>query len=729
MVSPNTPSDALAEAFAEVLDLQSTWSSSNTPEMQRRGRLVRHTIPTALHEILTAAPPGFDWSVEGRDGTGLKTRVPWARIYSRTEAPSATGGWYVVLLFAFDGGSVSLSLNQGTTIPGTFRQRPAEELATRVERARAMLTEAAAPVDGLATEIDLADTGELGKGYERGNVFAVSYNRNELDRVRGQFFIDLLRMLRLLQLLYESETPSTSGVERPATDGRRPSLSNVPALVDSIRRSYQPETLVSSRASAELAAREMLDRLAGEMTVEQAVELAEYFNSGDWNGVPKRNRFLPAFAGVAITRVIEPLDAFNSWIRRLWRADENDALDLVDTILREPGTFPGAGRSLPTMLMYLRNPEKYVIWLQITHRGLVALDRIDESGGRTGGLPRYLRYCEAAQDFAHDFDLAPQEIDAVLAEVARIAKGEATTAMDEWRAITEDADEPGGQDEGTEPVPYPLTEVAARTQLPIENLEEWVDLLRGPKKQALFYGPPGTGKSFVAQHLARHLATPDGEVEFAQFHPAFSYEDFVEGLRPVTRNDSAFAYEVRPGLFKTFCERARTKTGTCVLILDELNRAEVAAVLGEALFLLEYRDRSAVLPYSQARFSVPPNVVVLATMNTADRSLALVDFALRRRFHAIEMRPDGDVLRQHLAGRSEEGELAIRFYDLVQQKVDNPDFAPGHTYWMSDDVSPAGLSRMWRYELRPYLQEFWQESQGLLADLDRTVDRLLSEEA
>ena len=104
-------------------------------------------------------------------------------------------------------------------------------------------------------------------------------------------------------------------------------------------------------------------------------------------------------------------------------------------------------------------------------------------------------------------------------------------------------------------------------------------------------------------------------------------------------------YSVRPGLFQEFCNRARAaRDESFVFIIDEMNRADLAAVFGELLMLLEYRGEVVVLPYSQQRFSLPRNVIVLGTMNTADRSLALVDFALRRRFNAFPLAPSPDVL-------------------------------------------------------------------------------------
>src|SRR5262249_27680326 len=107
---------------------------------------------------------------------------------------------------------------------------------------------------------------------------------------------------------------------------------------------------------------------------------------------------------------------------------------------------------------------------------------------------------------------------------------------------------------------------------------------------------------------------------------------------------------------------------------------------------------------------------------------ALVDFALRRRFHAFELQPDRIVLQGYLDDREEDGELALRFFDVVQEHVIDRDFAPGHAYWMVDDISAAGLDFVWRYELRPYLAEYWFEQRAKLDDLGREVSELLSEE-
>ena len=272
---------------------------------------------------------------------------------------------------------------------------------------------------------------------------------------------------------------------------------------------------------------------------------------------------------------------------------------------------------------------------------------------------------------------------------------------------------------------YSFEQLVADTRLPAELLEEWLGLLRGDKRAGLFVGPPGTGKTWVVEKLARHLAGSSGDEVTVQFHPSFSYEDFIEGLRP-SMAGGQLTYEIRDGVFKRFCDEARGKDGDYVFVVDEMNRAELGSVLGEVMMLLEYRGRKVPLPYSQEAFSIPKNVVVLATMNTADRSLALVDFALRRRFHAFRMPPDRDVLSSYLG---DDGSLGLQMFDLVQDFVDDPDFSPGHSYWMTSDPSAATLSQIWRYELKPYLEEYWFESRTRLNELDSKVQTLLGEGA
>ena len=160
-------------------------------------------------------------------------------------------------------------------------------------------------------------------------------------------------------------------------------------------------------------------------------------------------------------------------------------------------------------------------------------------------------------------------------------------------------------------------------------LQESIDLLR-ERKQLIYYGPPGTGKTYIALKLAEHLAGDN--VRLVQFHPAYTYEDFFEGYRPV---DSG-GFELKPGPLRKIVDQAKDNPSTpYFLIIDEINRGNLAKIFGELYFLLEYRDRDIDLLYAtddDVGFTLPKNVFIIGTMNTADRSIALVDSAMRRRF-------------------------------------------------------------------------------------------------
>ena len=172
-----------------------------------------------------------------------------------------------------------------------------------------------------------------------------------------------------------------------------------------------------------------------------------------------------------------------------------------------------------------------------------------------------------------------------------------------------------------------------------EDFDRILQLL-GDQGQVVFYGPPGTGKTFAARKLAGHIARGGGTLEKIQFHTSYSYDDLIEGYRPRLANGQV-TYEVVDGPLKRLAATAQERPDvTHVLFINELNRGNVSKILGELLFLLEYRDEETRLLYSDAPFSLPRNLQIVATMNTADRSIALVDTALRRRFRFVPFFPD-----------------------------------------------------------------------------------------
>jgi len=205
-----------------VLELQPSWSSTNTGEMDERGKLVRYGVTNWLrgHEVALSAAIGIpisDFFVEGRDGTGRKTRVPWARFGSRDRSPSATDGFYIVYLWAFDGSAVYLSLNQGTTDfeNGEFVRKPLNVLTGRVEWARNVVTEWTSARSDLAP-LALVDVGEdsLGRGYELGAIASIRYAVNAIPK-DDQLLADAVTFAQALGRLYEANAKAPIPYEIP----------------------------------------------------------------------------------------------------------------------------------------------------------------------------------------------------------------------------------------------------------------------------------------------------------------------------------------------------------------------------------------------------------------------------------------------------------------------------------------------------------------------------------
>jgi len=178
-------------------------------------------------------------------------------------------------------------------------------------------------------------------------------------------------------------------------------------------------------------------------------------------------------------------------------------------------------------------------------------------------------------------------------------------------------------------LPKPTSGLAERLLLPLSWLEEVHGLL-AEKRQLVFFGPPGTGKTYVAQQLAAYLTGDGGNHLLVQFHPSYAYEDFFEGFRPREGAERSIAFELVPGPLRELASAAdEDRSHPYVLIIDEINRGNLAKVFGELYFLLEYRDHAIQLQYSrETQFKLPPNLFIIGTMNTADRSIALVDAAM-----------------------------------------------------------------------------------------------------
>ncbi|RTQ53811.1 AAA family ATPase [Hymenobacter gummosus] len=246
------------------------------------------------------------------------------------------------------------------------------------------------------------------------------------------------------------------------------------------------------------------------------------------------------------------------------------------------------------------------------------------------------------------------------------------------------------------------------------------------KKNLILQGPPGTGKTFLARRLAWLLlgAQDDSRVELVQFHPSYSYEDFVQGFRP----DGHGGFRLTDGVLPDVCRRAaRQPERPFVLLIDEINRGHLNRIFGELLVLLEPDKRGPQhalrLPYAPAeapRFFVPDNLYLVGTMNTADRSLAPLDYALRRRFAFVGMQPEfGEPLRQLLTKQGVPkvvvARLLLRLNELNLAIADDPELGPdfqiGHSYFCQPPPHPAQapgwLNLILEQEIAPLLDDYW----------------------
>ena len=267
-------------------------------------------------------------------------------------------------------------------------------------------------------------------------------------------------------------------------------------------------------------------------------------------------------------------------------------------------------------------------------------------------------------------------------------------------------------EENPPPPSPPLQALANELHLPVAFLEN-IEALLADKKQVIFQGPPGTGKTYVAQKLANHLAGSEERVTLVQFHPSYAYEDFVQGFRPKTGEDGQPRFELKDGPLRQAAERAKDEPGEKhFLIIDEINRGQLSKVLGELYFLLEYRDEEMRLQYSDEPFSLPKNLYIIGTMNTADRSIALVDAALRRRFYFVEFHPDREPVKSVLRKWVEANDMTDMMWvagvvELANERLkDDRHAAIGPSYFMKKEGLDEGIvERVWEHNVIPYIEE------------------------
>ncbi len=349
--------------------------------------------------------------------------------------------------------------------------------------------------------------------------------------------------------------------------------------------------------------------------------------------------------------------------------------------------------------------------LVTTAEGVVHIGRVDGEPEQTVGDPQLTVRRPAQWERAVDFTELPATLQARLRSSANVV--DLTEVVDQVAALR-----PVERDAAAVVVTearLPDLPAAKVAELLVgkEFLTEFVELLR-ERRQVILHGPPGTGKTYLALEVAGALTDP-ANVTLVQFHPAYSYEDFFEGYRPAPVDESGrVGFELRPGPFRKLVDQARSDPGTpYILIIDEINRANLAKVFGELYFLLEYRDRPIDLMYSSGDegrdFTLPANVYLIGTMNTADRSIALVDAAMRRRFAFLSMHPQdphlADLLADWLAARDRDDRPA-RLLAALNERISDRDYRIGPSYLMNESsATDLGLERIWRTSILPLLEE------------------------
>ncbi len=561
-----------------------------------------------------------------------------------------------------------------------------------------------------------ADDGSLG---------TTALNRLLLDDLRSCSAADGWTTKAIERLLYASDMNPFAAAR---TGGP---IEDVAAFV---RRTLTEagDERVEARREADDAARRLLEASAGSMSEADARELLRLFNVDYANGRRSANRFSPAFIGQTANTLVGNIAELNTWTSRIWRNDAAAATSALDHLLGDRRALPGAGTSYPSMLMYLREPEKRAVWGRMTDLGLQRLTNYKPSRPPASGrVEDYDHFCAATERLMADYDVPPELADYVLSAAARatdvqdsgrakhpgarvwlfqanptiydidqalsesgemswvtrqyadrIRKGDrvyiwrsgsdagvvATATVIADPAIRSEADDPlilkpealgkpekraqiritsvlpsvlrrtdlvghpilgslgvirfanatnfevSDQEDGALQalisevrVPPLSDEVAEDVHLPLSWLQEAVDLLT-EKGQVVFYGPPGTGKTFVALALAEDITRDGGMHQIVQFHPSYSYEDFVGGFRPV---EDAGAHGVRyartDGPLRAIAEAAaKDPLHPYVLIIDEINRGNIPKIFGELLFLLEYRRRDVRLQYWPETPFMPP---------------------------------------------------------------------------------------------------------------------------
>lgn len=287
---------------------------------------------------------------------------------------------------------------------------------------------------------------------------------------------------------------------------------------------------------------------------------------------------------------------------------------------------------------------------------------------------------------------------------------------------------------------YKFTEDSDKPFISEYDFLKTVTLLKR-KKNIILQGPPGVGKTFIARKLAYEIMqeVKDANIEMVQFHQSYSYEDFIQGLRPTQKG----GFDLRDGIFYSFCQRALAHPDRpFFFIIDEINRGNLSKIFGELMMLIEADKReekfALKLTYAEDeedRFYVPENLFIIGTMNTADRSLAIVDYALRRRFAFVTLQPDyGDNFRSFLTTKGLSTSLiehicssVTKLNGKIKEDINlGEGFQIGHSYFCNYPAN-EDENKWWSdilcFELKPLLEEIWFDDSAKVTEILKQLSR------
>lgn len=443
--------------------------------------------------------------------------------------------------------------------------------------------------------------------------------------------------------------------------------------------------------------------------MQHPVEIPRVFDTAFAGGAFNPGIGMQSHINHAITVILEVLLAWS-------QLSEDDQQLALDDPRRWRELVFGKDRGFPTQryaLLYLVHPGFFGPIVSPEHRELVRKAFIGEIGGQ----------------FSDDADADLQAIVIAL----QVKEGKPIDLYDpafeaRWKQTPAPTVDPQAPDsllddseaELIEPRGFAVGDVdvvdlAAATHLDKAWLTKLASALHR-RGQVILYGPPGTGKTYLARALAERLAKPGSVIKRIQFHPSYTYEDFFAGYRPVTDTGGQLSFSLTRGPMREIADEARKNPDVPhVLMIDEINRANLSKVFGELYYLLEYRDDAIDVMYAGSgddggkSFSLPANVLLIGTMNTADRSIALLDSAMRRRFSFFELHPDvapvAGILGRWALQHPQSLPIAELFDALNASIRDREDrIGPSHLL-RREDLTMEDLHAVWEESILPLLEE------------------------